>query len=232
MTIAISIPTYQRKDGTTPSLLSRTLESIKNQSYQDYKIFLIGDHYENEEEFIEIATSIIPPSKIYFENLISAVERLKYPMGSQELWCCGGITARNYAVDLALSQGYNYICPLDHDDYWTPDHLELIANVIKCKPNSSFVYTCGSYFDFYLPHIPLTNEIISSIPVPSGTIHSSTCINYKLIPLRYRDVFEETGKSEPSDADLWLRIGQHIRDNNLESYLFTALTCFHPTENC
>ena len=151
MTIAISIPTYQRKDGTTPSLLSRTVESIKNQSYQDYKIFLIGDHYENEEEFIEIATSIIPPSKIYFENLISAVERLKYPMGSQELWCCGGITARNYAVDLALSQGYNYICPLDHDDYWTPDHLELIANVIKCKPNSSFVYTCGSYFDFYLP---------------------------------------------------------------------------------
>jgi glycosyltransferase involved in cell wall biosynthesis len=231
MTIAITIPTYQREDGGTPKLLSRTLESVKNQSYQDYKVFLIGDAYENDEEFKEIATSIIDSSKIYFENLSVPVERSKYQIGSKELWCSAGINARNYAINIVISEGLNYVCPLDHDDYWSPDHLESIVNILKLKPDSSFVYTCGSYFDFYLPHVPLTNEIIPFLPVNSGTIHSSTCINYDLIPLRYRDVFEETGKSEPSDADLWLRIGEYIQNNNLESYLFTSLTCFHPTEN-
>jgi hypothetical protein len=53
------------------------------------------------------------------------------------------------------------------------------------------------------------------------------CINHKLIPLRYRDVFEETGILEPSNADLWLRSNQYIKENNLESYLITSLTCFH-----
>ena len=231
MTIGISIPTYQRKDGTTPYLLSRTLESIKTQSHQDYKVFLIGDNYENKEEFIQLATSIIPSSKIYFENLPIAFERTKYPISSKQLWCCGGVNARNYAINLALSEGINYVCPLDHDDYWHPQHLEIVNHVIKLKPNSSFIYTCGTYFNHYLPEFDLTNEIIPSLPIPGKVVHSSTCINHKLIPLQYRDVFEEIKKLEPSDADLWLRLSQYIKENNLESYLITSLTCFHPQEN-
>jgi len=229
--IGISIPTYQRKDGTTPFFLSRSLESIKNQTYQDYKIFLIGDNYEDKEEFIKLATSIIPSTKIYFENLPIAIERSKYPTSSKQLWCSGGVNARNYIIDLALLNGVDYVCPLDHDDYWHPQHLEFINHVITLKPNSSFIYTCGTYFNHHLPQYPLSNEIISSPPIPGKVIHSSVCINHKLIPLRYRDVFEETGILEPSDADLWLRSNQYIKENNLESYLITSLTCFHPQEN-
>ena len=47
MKLAIRILTYQRKDGKTPFFLRRALESIKNQTYKDYKIFLIGDKYDD-----------------------------------------------------------------------------------------------------------------------------------------------------------------------------------------
>jgi len=231
MKFAITIPTYKRLDGTTPQYLTRALNSIINQSYQDYKVFLIGDAYDDTDEFIQLATSMIPNNKIYFENLPIAVERSKYHALSKQLWCSGGVNCRNYAIGLALQDGFDYICPLDHDDYWHPTHLEQITRVIQFDPDPSFVYTCGTYFDTHLPTVELSNNIIHSIPQPGGVIHSSTCINYKKIPLMYRDVFAETGIPEPADADLWRRIGSYITQNNLSSYLISSLTCFHPTEN-
>ena len=50
MKLAISTSTYKRKDGGTPNLLKRALDSIFNQTHQDFKIFLIGDRYEDENE--------------------------------------------------------------------------------------------------------------------------------------------------------------------------------------
>jgi hypothetical protein len=70
----------------------------KNQIHQDYKVFLIGDRYENEKEFLEIATSIIDKDKIYYENLPEAKERDKYKSGDK-LWCSGGVNARNYGIE-------------------------------------------------------------------------------------------------------------------------------------
>jgi 3-oxoacyl-[acyl-carrier-protein] synthase-3 len=44
---SIVIPTYQRKDGSTPFYLKRCLDSIFKQDYSNFKIFIIGDKYEN-----------------------------------------------------------------------------------------------------------------------------------------------------------------------------------------
>ena len=231
MKFAITIPTYKRLDGTTPQYLTRALNSIINQSYQDYKVFLIGDAYDDNDEFIQLATSMIPNDKLYYENLPVAIERNKYNISSRELWCSGGVNCRNHAIDLVLQDNLEYVCPLDHDDYWHPTHLEQIMRVIQFDPDTSFVYTCSTYFDTHLPTVELSNNITHSIPQPGGVIHSSTCINYKKIPLMYRDVFAETGIIEPSDADLWRRLGSYIIQHNLSSYLVSSLTCFHPKEN-
>lgn len=231
MKLAITIPTYKRLDGNTPIYLLRALESIVKQTYQNYKVFLIGDHYEDADEFIKLATSIIPSDKIYYENLPIAVERIKYDISSRQLWSSGGVNCRNHAIDIALQHGFDYVCPLDHDDYWHPTHLDQIVRAITHDPCTSFVYTCATYFNTHLPTVELSNNITNAIPSPGGIIHSSSCINYKKIPLRYRDVFAETGIIEPSDADLWRRIGSYIIQNNLSSYLVSSLTCFHPTEN-
>jgi glycosyltransferase involved in cell wall biosynthesis len=229
-TIGIVIPTYQRVDGKTPELLSRALKSIKNQTHTDYKVFLIGDAYADNTEFTQLAKTIIDTDKIVFENLPFAKERDKYQIGSEQLWCSGGVNARNYGIELAKSIGFEYICHLDHDDYWHPLHLEMINNVIENINDVSFINTCSTYRQSYLPRVELTNEVIPFIPKSEGLIHSSVCINHKLIPLKYRDTFEELGIASPADADLWNRMSKYILEHNLKSYLITSITCYHPTE--
>lgn len=232
MKLGIVIATYQRSDGSTPDYLTRALLSIKNQIHQDYKVFLIGDKYTDNDEFITLAKSFIPQDKIYYENLPVSVERDRYPQGGLSLWRCGGVTAWNYGVSKCFEEGINYICKLDHDDYWSEDHLSSINHVIENIDNTAAViYTCGTYFSSYLPNVILDNNIIEDIPKPCGTIHSSICIDYSKIYLKYRDTAYEIGIPEAGDADLLARLETQIVQNNLKSYLVRRLTCFHPQEN-
>jgi len=230
MKIGIVIPTYQKQNGTTPSLLTRALKSIKNQTHNDYKVFLIGDKYENDNEFIELATSVIDIDKIYYENLSNAVEREKYPMGSNQLWCSGGVNATNWGIEKAISDGIYYICHLDHDDFWEKPHLEEINKVLE-QNDTAFVYTCSTYIhNGILPRVQINGGITVSLPSPLNLIHSSVCMDFNKIPIRYRDVFLETGTPYPADADLWIRVNAYILDKKLNSYLIHHLTCNHPTE--
>jgi glycosyltransferase involved in cell wall biosynthesis len=58
MTLGVTIHTYQRADGQTPIFLAKAIQSIINQSYQDFKIFIVGDKYEDNQEFEDIIMSI------------------------------------------------------------------------------------------------------------------------------------------------------------------------------
>lgn len=230
MKLGIVIATYQKLNGSTPSLIKIAIESIKNQTHQDYTLIIVGDKYEDGEEFKSICNDKDLEGKIHYVNLPNAKEREKYPIGSKELWSAGGVNARNYGIDLGLELGLTYICHLDHDDYWHPQHLELINCAIEETKDASFINTCSTYFNSILPPVELKNEIIPSEVRPGGFIHSSVCINHKTIPLRYRDVFAETGKEHAADADMWGRVGEYVKSNNLKTYQITSLTCFHPTE--
>jgi predicted O-methyltransferase YrrM len=56
-------------------------------------------------------------------------------------------------------------------------------------------------------------------------------MNFKKIPLRYRDIIEETGEiGLPADADLWERTRDFIEKNNLKSTFINILTCHHDEE--
>lgn len=230
MKLGILITTYQKHDGTTPFLLKRAIESIKNQSYQDYTLIIIGDKYDDNEEFESICNEVDLKDKIVYKNLPYAKEREKYSLSSKELWSAGGVNARNYGIDFGLELGLEYICHLDHDDYWHPQHLEIINYTIELTQDASFINTCSTYFDSYLPRVELTNEILPSQVKTGGFIHSSVCINHKIIPLKYRDVFEETGTEHAADGDMWNRIGEYVKENQLKTYQITSLTCFHPSE--
>jgi len=230
MKLGIVINTYQKLDGSTPKLLTRAVDSIKSQTFHDYVLIIIGDKYEDNIEFQTICDSFDLGDKLVYENLPFAIERDKYPMGSKELWSAGGVYALNYGIELALSMGLSYICRLDHDDYWHPQHLELINHTIVATGNTSFVHTCSTYFNSHLPLVELTNEIQPTLIKPGELIHSSVCINFEQIPLRYRDVFSETGEEYAADADMWDRLGNYFEQNNHQAYRVTSLTCYHPTE--
>lgn len=232
MKIGIVIATYFKKDHTTKNKLVRALESIKNQIYQDYKVFLIGDKYEDEKEFLEIATSIIPHQKMYYENLKYAKERDKYyGTNHSALWNSGGCNARNHGNDIAKTE-VDFVCQLDHDDYYLETHLDSIVNAINKHSDAAFIYTLANHMN--CPSFPAwakaDGSIIEALPQPCNLTHSSACINNKKIPLKYRDVLEEDGNIYPSDADMWRRISDFCTKNGLKSYLVCRVSCVHENE--
>jgi len=226
---SIVITTYQRKDGNTPKYLKRALQSIFDQDYHLFKIYVIGDKYENNEEFESIFNEF-PKDKIYFENLPIAHERDKYT-DKTLVWKYAGCFANNYGINKSISDGYEYVCHLDHDDEWYPNHLSSLNDAI-IKTNSLWLCTKSEYGHFMVyPMVNSDLELVEFNPKPEGLIHSSTCINFKKIPLRHRNVFEETGLSGlPGDADLWYRIREYFNGNNLKGVLVNKITCKHIEE--
>ena len=230
MKLSVIIATYQREDNTTPFFLKRALDSVFNQIHKDFKIYIIGDKYENDEEFNQICSSY-NQEKIYFENLPIAKERDLYPKGMIR-WSYGGVNAMNYAVEKSINDGNNYICHLDHDDMWLPNHLQVINDCIITN-NADWVCTKSTYgVNSYLPNLPTeSNKYVYFLPSLGRLIHSSVCMNFKTIPLKYRNLYAETGSvGLPADGELWERTNLFIRENNLKSYFINELTCIHDDE--
>lgn len=229
MKFSIVISTYQRKDGSTPNYLTRALDSVFNQTHQDFKIYVIGDKYEDEYEIKEIVQKY-DNERLFFFNLDVAKERDNYT-NKWAIWSYGGVNAVNTGIDISMSEGNNYICHLDHDDFWENDHLELINRCI-IDTGSDWVCTKSKYLRTnVLPNINSNFLFVNYLPTKMSLIHSSVCMNFEKIPLRYRDIFLETGKvGLPADADLWDRCAKYIVDHDLKSFLVNKITCNHLEE--
>lgn len=226
---SIVITTYQRNDGGTPMFLKRALDSVFKQDYQNFKIYVIGDKYEDNSEFESIFKDY-PKDKIYYENLPFAYERDRFT-DKWLIWKYAGVFANNYGINKSIIDGYEYVCHLDHDDEWYGNHLSELNDAIL-KTGALWLCTKSEYIaNRILPVVNSKLELVPFNPVPEGLIHSSTCINFKKIPLRHRNVFDETGKSGlPGDADLWLRIAKYLTDTNQKGILVNKVTCKHVDE--
>lgn len=223
-TFAIILPTYRRKDGNTPKLLKITLDSIFAQTYKDFKIYLIGDYYENDKEILDLISNY-PPKKIFYENLSFAKERSKYREGSRELWCSGGVNASNYAMAKATADRLQYACFIDHDDTWLPNHLQTLHKAIE-QTNARWLCTKTNVNVLYFfPNVETKESMVELLPIPEGVIKSSTCFDLQVIPFRFRDVLAETGTIYPADADLWSRMRDFMITFNLKGYYLNTLTC-------
>ena len=250
MKIAIVTPTFQRGDGQTPKVLQRAIQGVNDQIFQNWKFFLIGDAYEDQDEF-DSFSSLLPKDKIYTENLPVSIEREKYPPGTDR-WHVSGITPVNIGIQRALEEGFDYVALLDHDDIWFADHLFLISKGIQ-KTNSPFIIPRGYYtipadppFPLGIPHqtyhpsefARMMTDVKKPIdlyygvngyacyPTPNVFLKTSVCIDCKLIKLRMRDVLEETGEGYVGDADWWKRIRQEMMEKKYKPALFIDhITC-------
>ena len=223
MKFAIILSTYQRNDGRTPVLIKRTLNSILNQTHTDYKIFLIGDRYENNDEFEQICNDFVEKEKIYYENLDSAVER-DFFKNKLDVWKFGGVNACNYAIDLAVKEGLRYIVKIDHDDFWEESHLKTINDCIE-STSCAFVCTKSLYRNSVLPNINSDIKYINFLPQPETLVHSSICIDLLQIPIRYRTLGDEKCGNQCADGCLYLEISEIVNNNNLKSILINEITC-------
>lgn len=215
---AILIPTYRRKNGTY-CLLSRCLRCIKKQTFQNWKVFLIGDQYEPEEELHQLK-QIIPENKIHCENLPFSPERNKY--SGTQLWSVSGLSANQKGYEQIQKEEIPVICLSNDDDWWLPDHLQTLYE--GYEKNASFVYTKSTHRNDILP------KDNNNYPKAYNVIYSATSWKVKDIPLFLRNVVEEKTEWVAADADLWERIRYHCKKNKLRSLHMPKLTVHHDIE--
>ena len=101
---SVIVPTFNRA-----KLLKQTIKSVLKQQYQSWELIIVDDGSTDETK--EVVFSFDDPRICYF-----------YQENKERS------AARNLGIHQAKGQ---YICFLDDDDYFLPDHLEIIAQRIK-----------------------------------------------------------------------------------------------------
>jgi glycosyltransferase involved in cell wall biosynthesis len=222
----IILSTYKRADGSTPHMLKEAMESVKNQTYKNFKIYLMGDDYENDEE-IKPIIEMFDSRQISYENLTLPGERLRFK--STDLWMSGSNEACNMAINKAISESCNYIVRLDHDDVWTNRHLEIFAKGITKWKDVKFLASTtlvkrqkdggGSYMR---PRPGVIKSIrYNNIGNIIDVSHSSMCWHAnEFKDMKYRNVREQklTEPIQPvptgADVDMLRRIKSYCVENN------------------
>lgn len=224
----IVVTTYKRKDNSSFQKLKRSIQSIERQSLNDWKLYLIGDHYEDEQEFNTIS-SFLPKEKITAINLPFAEERESGKFQGQSLWCSAGANASNVGISKSIEEGCQIHCHLDDDDEWLPYHLQTLDIGYTNYPDSVFVYTNAFYVDrnkiarlFPQENVPQLLRYDNLPPRPEKLIHSSASWKLDKIPFKHRNCIEQ-GRVFPGDADMWERINNHCKQNSLKT-LYIPLT--------
>ena len=155
--VSVIITTHNRQE-----LLSRAIESVLLQSYQNIECIVVDDASEDG-------------TKEYCES----IESINYVRISKDE-SKGGNYARNLGIKNALGE---YIAFLDDDDYWLPEKIEKQINLLIEK-QCSLVF-CGRKLEyvkknaeiFYRDDLPnskykgdLSTEILMSICTTTSAI--------------------------------------------------------------
>lgn len=177
MKIAVIICTYQRPNNKSKEYLNKMFQMLNNQTYQDFKVFIVGDCYENNNEFEELCKNY--QGDIYYYN--SPIHfRNNYFTIKINKWTSGGSNSRFIGIKKALDEKYDYYFHLDDDDLWYPNHIENAVNYIKKFPLVDFMICKSNYKNIILPreekkikNMKYNNFIITSC----NSVHSSWIIN-------------------------------------------------------
>lgn len=101
-------------------LISRALNSILNQTFQDFEIIVVDD-----------------ASK---DNSVAEIEKIKDPRIKLIKNPKNG--GQNFALNVGISASqYNYLAFLDSDDEWLPSYLMEMYNVYTTHPTIGFAYS-------------------------------------------------------------------------------------------
>jgi len=199
--VAIVLASYPRGDDT---VLQKTLSSLAQQEYQNWRLYFTGDHYPNDQ-IKEVITKIIPLEKLVYNNLPVACER-EFLTSKKALHCLAGSTAMNYSLKVAGDHGHLYCAHLDDDDYWYPNHLSVLMKAYTENRNLATVHTRGKWGELILPRNPT--------PYPDhNTLHSTVSWRLDLIPLFYNNRPE---RLFAADALMWKALKKYCLEHDLQ----------------
>ena len=183
--VSVIIPTYNRSE-----LLKKAVESLENQSHQNFEIIIIDDC--STDDTAEVVKGMGDNRIIY----------LKHDTNK------GGSEARNTGIKQATG---NFIGFLDSDDQWLPDKLEKQLKQFEGRPEVGVVYTGVQVVN---EHNQPTRKIV---PAYKGEIlpklFESNCIDTTSSVLVKREILDQVqgfDASLPScqDWDLYIRLAQ------------------------
>lgn len=119
--VAIIMPTYNR-----PNHLIRAIQSIINQTYRNWELYIIGDQCPLLEQVMEtLRVNGQYDERIRFWNF-------------QENNGAGGAIPRNYALYVAQTE---YVAYLDDDNTWEPEHLQVFMDRVDEAPDTAFMFS-------------------------------------------------------------------------------------------
>lgn len=221
------------------SLLSDCINSIKNQTYKNWHLYIIGDAYEGDDEVKELLNSLLNTNQYTYYNLSKPGER-NSDISSEELRYVGGVKAANKGISLCISDGIAYIARIDHDDKWKPNHLEILAKAYTQYDDLAFVFTkarkkinSGNSNKKYLvfPENKYDLKIDNKGYVSGETAHASVSWNTKLVGnFKYRGVNDQKNKDPknektmPADVDMFRRMMSFIKENGYHYIYIPKLT--------
>ena len=134
MKFSIIIPLYNKAP-----YIRKALETVCAQTYRDYEIIVVNDGSTDD-------------SAVVAESYLQHAEGICYTIISQDN--AGVAAARNRGVKHASGQ---YMAFLDADDWWEPDYLARMAELIADYPQAG-VYGCN--YVYYKPgktHVAVSN---------------------------------------------------------------------------
>ncbi len=179
--VSVIIPTHNRAH-----LLNRAVQSVLDQTYQDFEIIITDDaSTDNTEELV----------KGFNDGRIQYYRHEKNQ---------GGSAARNTSMKHASGE---YFAFLDSDDEWFPDKLEKQLTAFEKGENKlGVVYTDFDYKS-ELAKTKYSGNISQSILVVNFVGTTST-------PLVKKECFDKTGFFDAAlpcgqDWDMWIRLAQH-----------------------
>jgi glycosyltransferase involved in cell wall biosynthesis len=169
--VCVIIPTYFRKNGNTKELLSRALRNLESQTYKNFKLFLIGDHYDNNDEFEEISKSY--KKDIFYKNNEEHYRSYNFP-NKHTYWAIGGGLALKTGIEKAIEEKFDYYLHLDDDDLWRENHIQVVVEHVKKFPLAEFILTKAKYKDTFLPQTEEKNVFYNNyIPKGEDSVHAS-----------------------------------------------------------
>jgi len=197
-TVSVIIPTYNRAH-----LIGRAIQSVLNQTYQDFEIIVVDDgSTDNTKEIVKSLDD----------------KRIRYIRHKENK---GGGAARNTGIKAAIGE---YIAFLDSDDEWLPEKLECQMKVFKNAGSEvGVVYTGFIYIDELGEY---TNG--QHIPEKRGWIYEDilveNCVGTASTVLVKRKCFEKAGlfdENLPScqDWEMWIRLAREHQFDFIEDPL-------------
>jgi glycosyltransferase involved in cell wall biosynthesis len=185
--VSVIIPTYNRTD-----FLKLTLESVLNQTYQNFEIIVVDDGTPNDKNML----------------LCQKIDKVKYIKIENS---GGPAKPRNVGIHEAKGK---YIAFVDDDDMWMPNKLEKQVAVLENNPDFGLVHCCCQVID---ENGIEKKEIIGrpgSLDVKHGDVSMRMMGNWTLMmptPLVRRHVIDEVGlfnekiPSALEDVEFWTR---------------------------